>query len=107
MRTGLHRNTYVQVLIGEVMILSFRGRFHLKQFHPLAIQQQLDIMLIVQTFDVFVTIALQTKLDVVRGVQRESVAEYGSTAGAERKLVKMLFLRQVWRKVDGIAAGRT
>jgi hypothetical protein len=106
MRTGFHRHADVELLLHKGVIDASEWRRYREQFQPLAIQHEIDLVAIAQTLYA-VAVSLKSKLYLVDGVLREGVMNYLSTPRSERKLVEMLLLRQVRRKNDRIAAGRT
>ena len=63
-------------------------------------------MRLAQAFDVLVAIARQPNLDLVLAVQREGVVDDGAAARADRQALDVLFLRQVRRNPDRVAARR-
>ena len=90
-----------------MVLRSRRRRFHGEQPHALAIEQHLQLVRLAQTFDVFVAVPRQPNLDLVFAVLREGVADHGAAARAERQPVDVLLLREVRRKAERVAAGRT
>ncbi len=70
-------------------------RLHREQLHPLAIEQQLELVRLAQAFDVLVAVARQANLDLVLAVQREGVVDQRAAARAERQAVEVLLLREV------------
>ena len=107
MRTGLHGDAELEVIVHEMMVVLFRRRLHREQPQPLAIQHQLHLVGLVQALDVLIAVSRKPKLDLVLGVQREGTANHQSAACAGRKVLEVLLLCEVRRKVDGNAAGRT
>src|SRR5262249_50903841 len=87
------------------MIVAVLGRLHGENLDSLAIEHELDLMGLVETFDVLIAVALKAELELVLGVEGEVVVDDGAAARAEGELVEVLLLREVGRKVDGVAAG--
>ena len=95
----------MDVLIDRVVILARCGWLDGEQANALAIEQKFHLLGFRQAFDVFVTVAGQTHLKFVVGIQGKRVAEGESSARTEGKLVEMLLLGEVGRQVDGFTAG--
>ena len=71
-----------------------------------AVQQDLDLVRLGQPFDVLVAVARQPDADLVLGVERERVPHHRAAAGPDRQILERLFLREVRRQDDRVAAGR-
>ena len=78
-----------------------------EDLHSLAVQQQLHLVGFAEAFDVLVAVARESNLDLVLAVQREGVRDDGAAARAEGQSLEVLFLGEVSRKPDGVAAWRT
>ena len=66
-----------------------------ERLHPLAVQQQFQLVRLAQAFDVLVAVARQPDLDLVLAVLREGVADQRAAARAERQPFDVLLLREV------------
>src|SRR5687768_16519149 len=64
-RAGRHRDPRLEMLVDLRMRLSALRRENGEQSYPLAIQQQLQLVRLVQTFDLFVAISTQPDSDLV------------------------------------------
>src|SRR4030095_3840979 len=74
-----------------------------ERLHALPVQQQLDLVLFVQTFDFFVSIASQSNLDLVLGVLRKRVRDQRTTSRSQRQTFDVLFLSQIGSPGGGVA----
>ena len=81
-------------------------RLHRERLDARPIQQDLDLVRLGQPLDLLVTVAPQADRDVVLAVLRERVGDDGAAAGAEWQALDVLFLREVRRHPECVAARR-
>src|ERR1043166_2168733 len=97
----------MQVLLDHVIIAAGGRRLHRDQRDLAAVDRDLDIVRLCEPFDVLVAIARQANVDFVLRVVGERVRHGQSAARAQRETRERLFLREIGRKRDGIAAGQS
>src|SRR5436190_23362292 len=94
----------MEILVDNALIGARWRRLGREHLYALTVNGQLDLMLFPRTLHMLVPVAGQAKLDLLIGIQRKDVMNHRSAAGPEGKLVEMLFLGEIRRKLDGIAA---
>src|SRR5688572_17083890 len=110
MRTGLHRDANLQILVdGFVGIVGARYvsvRLYRKYLDTFAIDRQLDLLRFRQALDVFIAVAGQSDLYLILAVQRESMEKINAASRPEWKTLEVILLCQVCRQHNNIAARR-
>src|SRR3954470_20819306 len=99
MRTGLHLDPDVHVLIYSAVILIAGRRLYRENLYPLAVERNLNLLRTAQAFYVLVAISRKAHLYFIFGVHWEGKMHHGATAGTEGKFVETCFLRKVRREL--------